>query len=88
MATGLALGLGVVFIVAGLAETYRAVSSGDGGVVFWFGSLFGGGTLIIIGAFAVARRTWLSFSLTAIGCVAAANATMWTLILRCSRRRS
>jgi len=39
MATGLALGLGVVFIVAGLAETYRAVSSGDGGVVFWFGSL-------------------------------------------------
>jgi hypothetical protein len=85
---GLALGLGVVFIVAGLAETYRAVSSGDGGVVFWFGSLFGGGTLIIIGAFAVTRRTWLSFSLTAIGCVAAANATMWTLILRCPRRRS
>ena len=78
---GLALGLGVVFILAGLAETYRAVSSGDGGVVFWFGSLFGGGTLIITGTFALTRRTWVSFSLTAIGCLAAANATMWTLIL-------
>jgi len=78
---GLALGLGVVFIFAGLAETYRAVSSGDGGVVFWFGSLFGGGTLIIIGAFALTRRAWLSFGLTAIGCLAAANATMWTLVL-------
>ena len=79
---GLTLGLGVVFILAGLTETYRAVSSGDGGVVFWFGSLCGGGTLIIIGAFALARKTWLSFSLTAIGCLAGANATMWTLILR------
>ena len=71
----LALVLGIVFILTGIAETVRAVRSGDGGLPFWFGSLCGGGTLILVGAFSLSRRRWLSFSL------AAATATMWTLVL-------
>jgi hypothetical protein len=77
----LALVLGIVFILDGIAETVRAIRSGDGGLLFWFGSLCGGGTLILVATFALSRRLWLSFSLTAVGCLAAAIATMWTLIL-------
>jgi hypothetical protein len=77
----LALVLGVGFILLGIAETIRAILSGDGGIPFWFGSLCVGGTLILIGTFALSRKVWLSFSLTAVGCLAAANATMWTIIL-------
>jgi hypothetical protein len=77
----LALVLGVIFIIAGMAETVRVIRSGDGGLPFWFGSLCGGGTLILVGTFALSRRVWLSFSLTAVGCLAVALATMWTIIL-------
>jgi hypothetical protein len=77
----LALVLGVIFILLGIAETIRAFRGGDGGLLFWFGSLCVGGTLILIGTFALSRKVWLSFSLTAMGGLAAANATMWTIIL-------
>jgi hypothetical protein len=77
----LALVLGVVFILLGIAETVRAIRSGDGGLPFWFGSLCVGGVLILIGTFALSWNVWLSFSLTAVGSLAAANATMWTIIL-------
>jgi hypothetical protein len=77
----LALVLGIIFILDGIAETIRAIRSGDGGIPFWFGSLCGGGTLILVATFALARRPWLAFCLTAIGCLAAATATMWTLVL-------
>jgi hypothetical protein len=35
----------------------------------------------LIGTFALSRKVWLSFSLTAMGGLAAANVTMWTIIL-------
>jgi hypothetical protein len=76
----LALALGLTFILGGIAETARAVRSGDGGLLFWFGSLCGGGALILVATFALSRRPWLAFGLTALGCIAAANATMWTLV--------
>jgi hypothetical protein len=77
----LALALGIGFILDGIAETVRAFRSGDGGLLFWFGSLCGGGALILVATFALPRRPWLAFSLTAVGCIAAAIATMWTFIL-------
>ena len=77
----LALVLGVGFILLGIAETAFAIRGGTGGWPFWFGSLCVGGALILIGTFSLPRRVWLSFSLTAIGSVAAANATMWTIIV-------
>jgi hypothetical protein len=77
----LALVLGVGFILLGIAETVFAIRGGTGGWPFWFGSLCVGGALILIGTFALSRKVWLSFSLTAVGSLAAANATMWTIIL-------
>lgn len=37
-----AIGLGVLLVAAGVAETVRLTRSGDGGLVFWFGTLVGG----------------------------------------------
>ena len=78
---GLAWVLGVVFILFGLAEVVRVIGWGGGGLAFWFLSLCGGGTLILIGSFVVTQRQWLSSTLVIIGCLAATIATMWTLIL-------
>ncbi len=77
----LALVLGIIFILDGIAETVRAIRSDAGGLIFWFGSLCGGGALILLGTFALSRRLWLSFALTAVGCLAAGIATAWTIIL-------
>ena len=77
----LALVLGVGFILLGIAETVFAIPAGGVAMLLWFGSLCVGGALILIGTFALSRKGWLSFSLTAIGSLAAANATMWTIIL-------
>lgn len=73
--------LGIVFVGCGIAESIRVVVSGDGGLAFWFLSLCGGGALILLGSFVVKGRPWLSFTLVAIGCLVAGNATVWTLVL-------
>src|SRR5215218_1213656 len=41
--------VGSMFLLAGVLETFRVVMSGDGGVAFWFGSLIGGGALVLLG---------------------------------------
>jgi hypothetical protein len=80
MATGrftdfLTIFLGILYIVAGIAETTRAVVSGDGGIAFWFGSLVGGGALILLGH-VLQRRV-----LVTVGCLAGVIATAWTLLV-------
>jgi hypothetical protein len=77
----LAVFLGVLYIVAGIAETTRAIVTGDGGIPFWFGSLVGGGAMILLGALAFRHRLWLSVGLITVGCLAGAVATMWTLVI-------
>ena len=77
----MALVLSVGFILLGIAETVFAIPRGAGAMLIWFGFLCVGGALILIGTFALSRRVWLSFSMTAVGCIAAANATMWTIIV-------
>ena len=77
----LTLFVGVLYIVAGIAETTRAIVTGDGGIPFWFGSLVGGGALILLGALAFRHRPWLSCSLITVGCIAGILATMWTLVI-------
>ena len=67
--------LGVLYIVAGIAETTRAVVSGDGGIPFWFGSLVGGGALILLG-YVLRRRV-----LVTVGCLAGVIATAWTIVV-------
>ena len=55
--------------------------AGDGGIPFWFGSLVGGGAMVLLGALAFRHRPWLSFGLITVGCLAGAVATMWTLVI-------
>jgi hypothetical protein len=73
--------LGVLYIVAGIAETTRAIVTGDGGIPFWFGSLVGGGAMILLGTLAFPHRPWLYCSLITVGCLAGAIATMWTIVI-------
>jgi hypothetical protein len=72
--------LGLLYVAAGIAETVRAVRSGDGGIAFWFGSLVGGGLLILVGE-ALRWRPGLSTTLIGVGCLAGALGTMWTLVV-------
>jgi uncharacterized membrane protein HdeD (DUF308 family) len=73
--------LGLLYVVAGIAETTRAVVTGDGGIPFWFGSLVGGGTLVLLGALAFRQRPRLSRRLIVIGALLGVIATMWTLVV-------
>lgn len=73
--------LAALYIVAGIAETTRAIITGDGGIPFWFGSLVGGGAMILLGAFGFRHRPRLSFGLITAGCLAGVLATMWTLVV-------
>ena len=73
--------LGCLLLAAGAAETVRVVRSGDGGLAFWFGTLVGGGVLVLVGTLLLPGRPRTGFILTAIGCVAGLLPTMWTLIV-------
>ena len=73
--------LGCLLIAAGIAETVRLLRSGDGGFAFWFGTLVGGGTLILIGTLLLPRRPVTGCALTTIGCLAGLLPTMWTIVV-------
>ena len=73
--------LGGLLVAAGTAETVRLVRSGDGGFAFWFGTLVGGGLLILSGTLLLPRRPTPGFILTTIGCVAGLLPTVWTLVV-------
>ena len=73
--------LGCLLVAAGIAETVRLVRSGDGGLAFWFGTLVGGGILVLAGTFLLPRKPIPGVVLTTIGCLAAVVPTMWTLIV-------
>jgi hypothetical protein len=75
------LGLGGLLVAAGIGETVRLVRSGDGGFLFWFPTLVGGGLLVLGGTLLRPRRPILGFVLTTVGCVAAILPTAWTVIV-------
>jgi len=77
----LAVSLGGLYIVEGLAETTRAIVTGDGGIAFWFGSLVGGGVLILVGTLALRHSPRLCAGLVTAGCLAGVLATMWTIVI-------
>ena len=66
-------------MAAGIAETIRVIVSGDGGLVFWFGTLVGGGVLVLSGTLLQPSRTWPGFSLLAAGCALGLPPTVWTV---------
>lgn len=73
--------LGGLLVAAGVAETVRLLRTGDGGFAFWFGTLVGGGVLILAGTLLLPRRPIPGFVLTAIGCVAGLLPTVWTVVV-------
>lgn len=77
----LGLFLGGLLIVAGVAETIRLTTTGDGGLWFWFPTLVGGGALILAGTLMAPTRPALGAGLTVAGCLAGLLPTMWTLIV-------
>lgn len=73
--------VGGLLIVAGMAETVRAVRSGDGGLWFWFLTLVGGGALIVVGTILLPRSPVRGCALTTVGALAGMLPTMWTLVV-------
>jgi hypothetical protein len=73
--------VGVMFLLAGVLETIRVLLSGDGGLAFWFGSLIGGGALVLLGTLALQSRPFLALAAVAVGALAGSLATAWTQVL-------
>ena|SRR6476620_10664421 len=77
----LTLGLGLLYVGAGVAESVRAVTSGDGGLWFWFGSLVGGGALVLSGMTVSSRHPNVGRTLICVGSMMGVLATGWTLVV-------
>ena len=77
----LTLGLGLLYVAAGVAESVRAVTSGDGGLWFWFGTLVGGGALMLSGMAASSRHPNVGRTLICVGSMMGVLATGWTLVV-------
>jgi hypothetical protein len=73
--------VGSMFLLAGVLETIRVLRSGDGGLAFWFGTLVGGGALVLLGTLRLQSRPLLALAVVTIGAFAGSVATAWTLIL-------
>ena len=80
----LACGVGGVFIVLGVVEVAVRVRSSDPidteAVVYWFVTLCGGGTLVLLGSFVITRPGW-ALAAVVLGCLMGTIATIWTLVL-------
>ena len=78
---GLTLGLGSLYLAAGVAETVRVVRSGDGGLWFWSGTLLGGGALVLLGLTTFPRGSHMGSALICVGSVLGILATAWTVVV-------
>ena len=73
--------VGSSFLLAGTLETIRVLTSGDGGLAFWSGSLFGGGAMVLLGTLGLRSRPLLALAAVTVGALVGSLATAWTLIL-------
>jgi hypothetical protein len=82
--TWLAWGVGIVFILFGVVEVAVRVLSSDPtdteAVVYWFVTLCGGGTLVLLGSYVITRPGW-ALAAVVIGCLLGMIATIWTVLL-------
>jgi hypothetical protein len=73
-----------VFILFGVVEVAVRVLSPDPtdtvAVVYWFVTLCGGGTLVLLGSFVITRPGW-GLAAVVIGCLLGMIATVWTVLL-------
>ena len=74
----------MAYIVLGIVEVAVRVLSSDSidpeAVAFWFVSLCGGGTLVLLGSFVLTRPGW-ALAAVVLGCLMGMIATLWTLLL-------
>jgi hypothetical protein len=77
----LTIGFGVLYLLGGIAEAIQAVHTGDGGLWFWFGTLFGGGTAVICGVLIRDRHPNVALGLICVGCLLGVLATVWTIVV-------
>lgn len=81
LTTWLGLLLGVGYLVAGIVGWIADVTDGDGSdLAFWVVLLCGGGLFVLAGVFRVTSPAWLSVGLVAIGALAGALVTFWSVI--------
>ena len=73
--------LGSLLLALAVAETFRVLASGDGGLLFWLGTLGGGGALVLAGTLLADRMPRPALVMTVVGCVAGILPTMWTLVI-------
>lgn len=76
-----AIALGVTYMLLGAAETVRLVVTGDGGFVFWFGTLVGGGALLFLGALPQPVPEGRRRLAVVLGAALGMPATVWTLVV-------
>lgn len=76
-----AIAMGCLLVALGVAETVRVLRSGDGGLAFWFGTLVGGGVLILGGVALTERRPSAGRTMVVVGALAGMLPTMWTLVV-------
>lgn len=73
--------LGGLYLLAAAVETTRALVTGDGGLVFWFGTLTIAGLLVLLGTLhRDLQPPWRRISLVAGACLGM-PATAWTLVV-------
>jgi hypothetical protein len=77
----LGIAVGSLLLALGVAETVRVVTGDSGGLAFWFGTLVGGGTLVLAGTLLAERMPGPALGLTILGCVAGILPTIWTLVV-------
>jgi len=77
----LGLTLGAIYLGFGTVELYTHRDDTAGALLFWGGSLVGGGALVIAGTLLAERHHALGLSLLTVGAVAGMNATVWTLLI-------
>ena len=73
-----------MFILLGAVEVAVRMFSSEPidaeALVFWFVTLCGGGTLVLLGSFVITRPGW-ALAAVVIGCLMGLIATAWTVLL-------
>jgi hypothetical protein len=77
----LTVGLGVLYVVVGVAETGVDVSSGDDVMWSWWGTIVGGGVLVLVGAAVTSRHPNVGRGLVCVGSLLGIPVTMETIVV-------
>jgi hypothetical protein len=77
----LGLSLGALYIGMGTVELITHRSDTGDELLFWGGSLVGGGALVLAGALLADARRPLGLTLLTVGAALGMNATLWTILI-------